>query len=540
MALNIPKTRWTLVEAIRSAAEQFAERSFLAFSEGGGFSFDEYDAESDLLAGALAELGVVRGSRVLAFGHNTPQFMLALGATAKRGATFVPVNTELKGGFLEHQVRNAEPTVVVCDHELLSAMATVEGHFDSVRAVVVIGGPADADSCSAFPLARWSTFEQLVATGAAGQVLEPQPSDIAMIMYTSGTTGPSKGVLMPHAHCYVFGLGLSTSVGATEDDHYYVCMPLFHANGMLMQVIGCLIAGTSATVAKRFSATGWLDEVRACDATLTNALGVMPEFIVRQPVTEHDRDNRLRLVMAVPISDEWGTEFEQRFGVKLFQGFGMTECNMIAYTRHGDDLIPGCAGHPLDDLFEVRIVEPDTDEPLAVDQVGEITVRPKEPSCFMAGYDKMPDRTVEAWRNLWFHTGDAGRIDVEGRLHFVDRIKDRIRRRGENISSFEVEQVINNHGSVQESAVVGVRIEDAGGEDELKAAVVLIEGVDLDPVDLLDHCRDNMPRYAVPRFVEFVNELDKTPTGKLRKQGLRDEGVGAAWDRESVGYVIPR
>ena len=197
------------------------------------------------------------------------------------------------------------------------------------------------------------------------------------------------------------------------------------------------------------------------------------------------------------------------------------------------------AGHIVDDFFEVRIVDAETDELLGPNEVGEIVVRPKRASCFMAGYFNMPERTVDAWRNLWFHTGDAGRFDEKGRLFFIDRIKDCIRRRGENISAFEVEQVLNNFPDVAESAVVGVRAE-SGGEEEVKACIVAT-GDPFDPVAVLDWCAERMPRYAVPRYIEFVADLDKTPTGKLRKQALRDTGITAeTWDRESVGYEVRR
>ena len=363
-----------------------------------------------------------------------------------------------------------------------------------------------------------------------------------MIMYTSGTTGPSKGVLMPHGHCYVFGLGTVEALALTPSDRYFICMPLFHANALLMQLIGSLIAGAEVVVAEWFRATSWLEEVRAARATVTNGLGVIPEFIFRQPPTDRDRDHHLRAMMAVPIADDWGAAFQQRFGVPFLQGFGMTECNIPAYTRLGEPLVPGCAGYLLAEWFEVAIVDPASDAPLPPGEVGEITVRPKVPGVFMAGYFHMPEKTVEAWRNLWFHTGDAGRVDDLGRLHYVDRIKDCIRRRGENISSFEIEQVLNAHPAVAESAVVGVKVAGAGGEEEVMAHVVLAPEAAVDLRELLDWCTPRMPYFAVPRFLEIVTgELAKTPTGKLQKVPLREAGITAAtWDRESIGYVVRR
>jgi crotonobetaine/carnitine-CoA ligase len=380
----------------------------------------------------------------------------------------------------------------------------------------------------------------LTVVPTTGELVRPAPRDISTVIFTSGTTGPSKGVLMPHAHAYLMGYTLARRLEMTEDDLYYVCMPMFHSNALFMQTIGSLIAGARVFIVRRFSPSRWLEDVRRTGATLTNGLGVIPEFIFRQPPTPHDRDHKLRAMMAVPIAAEWGSAFEERFGVPLVQGYGMTEINIVAYGVPGDPLEPGCAGAVLEEFFEVRIFDAD-DHPVATGQIGEIVVRPKLPWCFMAGYQRMPEKSVEAWQNLWFHTGDAGRLDARGRLYFVDRIKDCIRRRGENISSFEIEQVIGAHPQVAESAVVAVKATDQGGEDEIKACVVLKPGAALAPEALLDFCQERMPRFAVPRFVEFVDVLPKTATGKLQKENLRRAGrTSTAWDREAVGYVVRR
>ncbi len=534
--LDQPKTSWTLLAAVREQAKTYGDRIFCTFYDGSELTFSGFETESDRLASGLADLGVGPGDRVMALAYNSKAFLLLWIATQKRGAIFVPLNTELKGAFLDHQIRNSEPRVLFVDAELRPSLDTASVAEVPIETLVVIGGDAPA-----LPGIRYCTFESVMDTAPRGADIQPAaPQDICTIMYTSGTTGPSKGVLMPQGHCLVFGANMARAFGLTEQDKMFICMPFFHAMGLTIQFVGCLVAGTPVHVVRRFSATTWLDDVRACDATVTFGLGVIPEFIFRQPPTEHDRDHRLRAMVAVPISDEWGPAFEARFGLKLLQGYGMTECNIPAWSDLNDPLIPGCAGPVIDDFFEVRIVDPDTDEPLGCDDVGEIVIRPKEPSCFMAGYFRMPERTVEAWRNLWFHSGDAGRLDEQGRLYFIDRIKDCIRRRGENISSYEVEQVLNEHPGVAETAVIGVRVEGAGGEEEVFAYVVATSGQP-EPTELLDWCVNRMPRYAVPRYIDFVSELDKTPTGKLRKQALKDAGITpTAWDRESVGYVVPR
>jgi crotonobetaine/carnitine-CoA ligase len=537
------KSSWTIVDLVRRQARRYGEREFMSFEHGTRLTFAAFDAETDRLARVLATLGVEPEDRVLALVKNRVEFMLAMLATQKLGAVFVPINTELKGAFLEHQLRNSEPKVVFVDSALADAFEDVDPGDANIQAVVFIGGGVPERMPAVFANPRQLTFEELsrLPHDAGGDLATPSPYDIACIMYTSGTTGPSKGVLMPHAHCYLLGLGTARTLKLSEAERYYVCMPLFHSNALWMQVMGSLLAGTPVYCVERFSPNRWLDDVRASGATVTNALGVMPEFIFRTPPTPLDRDHALRQIMAVPIAAEWGGAFEERFGVKIVQGYGMTECNIPCYTRPDDPLLPGCAGRVLKDYFELRVVDPATDEPLPQGEVGEIVVRPKEPGCFMAGYFRMLEKTVEAWRNLWFHTGDAGRFDEEGRLFFVDRIKDCIRRRGENISAYEVEQVLNAHPSVAESAVIGVKTAGAGGEEEVKACLVAEPGSEIDNVALLDYCVQRMPRYAVPRFVEFVDGLPKTATGKVQKQGLRDAGVTAeTWDRDSVGYKIAR
>lgn len=538
-----PWREWTLVHLVRRQAAEQGGRPFVRFEDGQAFTFRSLDAWTDELAGSLAALGVRAGDRVLGLVGNRAESIGMLFAAAKLGAVWVPVNTGLRGAFLQHQLHNAEPRVILVEDRLAPNLRDVVAGPVAPEAMVIIGDPA-TPTPTCLGTARRLVFPELRALRApAGFTLvTPSPGDVAMIMYTSGTTGPSKGVLMPHGHCYLLGLGLAEATALTSADRYFICMPLFHANALLMQLIGSFIAGAEVVVTERFRATSWLEEVRAAEATVTNGLGVIPEFIFRQPPTDRDRDHRLRLMMAIPIAEEWGPAFEKRFGVPFMQGFGMTECNIVAYTRPGDALVPGCAGYPLAEWFEVGIVDPGTDAPLPPDQVGEIVVRPKVPGCVMAGYFRMPDKTIEAWRNLWFHTGDAGRFDDLGRLHYVDRLKDCIRRRGENISSFEIEQVLNAHPAVAESAVVGIRVAGAGGEDEVKACVVPAAGATLDPVELLDWCTPRMPYFAVPRFVEVVaGELAKTPTGKLQKTALREAGVtSATWDRDSIGYVVRR
>ena len=539
----LPREQWTLVDAVRHQAAAAAEREFLSFENGSSVSFSEFNDLTDRLGTALCDLGVQPGDRILGLLTNSREFMLAMIATHKVGAIFVPINTELRGNFLEHQVHNSSPRIIVVDNGLMERFDAVDTSPTAIETVLRVNDGSDSENSTPESLSGAShmPLEPLLETVPRIEALAtPVPEDVCTIMYTSGTTGPSKGVLMPQGHCYLFALGTVAAMELTQDDRYFCCMPLFHANGLFMQVYASLLAGASCHVTKRFSVTEWLNIVREEKITVTNALGVMPEFIFRSPASDRDQDHLLTRILAIPVAEEWGEAMEERFGVVLRQGFGMTEVNMVTYSDLDDPVMAGCAGPPLSDFFEVIIADPDTDRELPRNEIGEILVRPKVPFCFNVGYFKMPDKTVEAWRNLWFHTGDAGHMDPEGRLFFVDRIKDRIRRRGENISSFELEQTLNEHPSVVESAAVGLRVEGAGGEDEIKV-VLAVDGPSPDPSEFLDWCVPRMPRHTVPRYLEFVTELDKTASGKIRKQSIRDAGITeSTWDRESVGYVVRR
>ena len=533
---KLPKSQWTVPAIVRMQAEKYGARMFCTFHDGASLTFESLEKESNALASALAGLGVQAGDRVLALLNNSKEFLVTLIATHKRGAIFVPINTELKGAFLQHQLKNTEPRVVFVDAELRRAFDTVDTSGIPIESTVVAG-----DDAAPLPNTAAHRFEALAKTVARSQDVVPvTPYDPCTIMFTSGTTGPAKGVLMPQALCYYYALSAMRSTALTESDRMYISMPMFHGTACWLQLYSSLLAGAPAHVVKRFSAQSWLSDVRACGATVTYAVGVMPEFILKQPRCDDDADNPLRLSWSVPVSDAWGQDFEERFGLRILQGYGMTEFSVPVWGDLRDPVKAGCAGRVVEDFFEVSIVDPETDERIGPNEIGEIVVRPKEPGVFMAGYFRMPDKTVEAWRNLWFHSGDAGYFDDQGRLFYVDRIRDRIRRRGENISSFEVEEVINSYPGVMQCAVVGVKVAGAGGEDEVMAYVVPSSST-LSPKELLDWCVPRMPRYAVPRFIEFVTDIERTASGKVRKQAIRDAGVTSkTWDREAAGYVVPR
>ena len=499
-------------------------------AEGGTLTFGQADADVSRMAGFLAGVGVKRGQMVAVFLPSSLDFVRVWLGLGRIGAVAVLLNTELTGGFLRHQLESCGATLAIVDRARLDALQAIAGELTHLRRVLVVDADTPTD-VKPFEAIAWQAWK----TAAVCDHPSPRPQDIACVMYTSGTSGPAKGVLMPHAHCYLYGLGTIEALQLTREDRYYIVLPLFHANGLLMQLGATLIAGIPAVVRARFSASAWLEDVRKNRATVTNTLGAVAAFILAQPPTLADRDQQLRAVLSAPNMAEHEAAFRERFGVKdVVSGFGMTEVNIPVWGRLGQSR-PGAAGWVHDQHFEVIIADPDTDEPVPHGDLGEILVRPKVPFGFMAGYHAMPDRTVEAWRNLWFHTGDAGTMDETGLVTFVDRIKDCIRRRGENISAAEVEAALMQVPGIAEVAAFAVPSSVRGGEDEVMLAVVPKPGSDLTPRIIADQASKVLPRFAQPRFIELVDELPKTATGKVQRAQLRKRGVGtASWDAEST------
>ncbi|WP_416897641.1 MAG: AMP-binding protein [Minwuia sp.] len=534
------KSEWVIGKTLARQARERGDSNFIKYEDGDWITYAQAHRASNAMGNAFAGIGVQRGEQVIVMLHNRLEYIWCWYGLSRLGAAAVTVNTAYKGRFLTHVMTNTKSRFAVVEPEFLSWIADIEDTVPDLERVYVMDGvPADAP---AFKRLEILDFDDLRGGAEDDIDVEVTYRDIGTIMFTSGTTGPSKSVLMPHGHLHLMGEAMKQSIGLTPDDRYYTAMPLFHAQGLMMQAYGTAIAGGSLVMKKNFSPKTWIDDVRESQATVTNLLGVMNDFVLAQPRRNDDADNNLRAICALPVTHETMTTLAERFGVNKFvELFGMTECNLPVWRPLDAPNEAGCSGKVWDEYFEVIVADPETDEPLPVGEVGEILVRPKEPFCFMQGYQGMDDRTVETWRNFWFHTGDAARFDERGYLWYIDRIKDTIRRRGENISSYEVEAVLLEHPDIVEVAAIAVKAEQ-GGEDEVMACIVLAEGAEKpDPAALLDYCAPRMPYFAVPRFLEFVDEIPKTPSSKIKKKDLRDRGLTpATWDRESVGYKVKR
>ncbi|WP_375380114.1 AMP-binding protein [uncultured Sphingomonas sp.] len=514
--IDNPST-WLLSRVIAEQAQAKGDARAVSMVNGEFLSYSQLADNAAQVAGMLASMGIGPGDRVAILVPNSLDFIRAWAGLERLGATCVFLNPELMGQFLLHPLRDSEPRVLIVDHSLVRRLAGLGRDLPEFEQILIVGD-GEGVSDVGLPFDAWRSAARYEGPFAAS-------TDIAGIMYTSGTTGAPKGVLMPHAHCFLFSLGSVENVGITADDHYYICLPLFHVNALMIQLGAVLIAGATATLAERFSVSSWLNDIRTSGATVTNTLGVINAYMAAQPETPGDRDHRLRLLSTAPNHPDHDRMWRHRFGIReVMSGFGMTECNIPLFVDLKDPR-PGTCGKAWAKYFEVEIRDVGTGLPVATGEIGEIVVRPRVGQAFMAGYHNQPEKTVEAWRGLWFHTGDAGRVDKEGNFTFVDRIKDCIRRRGENISAVEIENIMSQLAGVVEVAAYAVPSEAAGSEDEIMLAIIPDPGSPATSASIRSHARDHMPRFAQPRFVEFMKALPKTATEKVKKLELKKAGV---------------
>jgi carnitine-CoA ligase len=479
--------------------------------DGSRLTYAQLHADALRGAAALTALGVQPGDHVATMLPNRFDAHRALLALAWLRAVEVPLNTALTGRILEYSLELADVTTVVVAREFA---AQFDGRFDGKLRVVVVD---DTD--------LWHGDEP--ATDLAG----PEYRDVHSLMFTSGTTGPSKAVITPWAVVYQFWSWVPDDTLAPGDG-LYCAMPLFHNSGR-SAFNYALVCGGRFVIRDRFSASEFWDDVRATGCTTAALVGPMTALLHAAPVRPDDADNPLRNVILGPMIPEIAG-FERRFGVRTATGYGQTEVGMPVTTGWEHGPWANCGRERLDYPWpEVRIVDAH-DQPVEAGEVGEMIVRTTEPWALNAGYYKMPEQTAEAWRNGWFHTGDAFRVDGDGWYYFVDRMRDTIRRRGENISSFEVETLVAEHPDVAECAAVGVPA--PLGDDDVLVAVIARDGLAFDPSALIRFLEPRMPRFMLPRYVEVVDDLPRTEASmRVRKHELRARGVTAAtWDREAT------
>jgi crotonobetaine/carnitine-CoA ligase len=501
--------------ALERNARDRPDQIFAAFEGGERWTFAQTLTQVQNLAGNLHALGVRQGDRVVLVLPTSPLALRTMFAINYLGAVYVPVNPALKGSSLEHVLHNAG-----------AALAIVH---DSVLDRLLAAAPPTLAT-----IIRSSDAVLVTKTAAPPPPQKPiQPFDTQSIIYTSGTTGRSKGVLSSYMHAYSC-VGPDAWNCLTADDRQLLHMPIFHIGGAFIATVA-LCVGSSIAVVSHFRTEAFWGQVRELEVTSAFLLGAMATFLLKQQPDPRDRDHGLRMVFIVPLGQS-GPAFRARFGVDVFTLFNMTEiCTpLISGANPAKDSI---CGRPRAGV-EVRLVD-EHDCSVADGEVGQLILRTEAPWAMNHGYHNNPQATADAWRNGWFHTGDAFIRDADGDYRFVDRLKDAIRRRGENISSYEIEVELLSHPAVREAAAIPVASEFS--EDEVLVVLAPASGASIDPEDIIRHLLPRMAHHMVPRYIRIVDELPKTPTAKVEKHILRAEGLTVdTWDRERADIIIRR
>jgi crotonobetaine/carnitine-CoA ligase len=501
-----------LASLLERRACETPERPFLVMADA-RLSFGEFNQRVNRVAHGLASGGVGPGDRVGIMLSNSLEFLLASYALKKIGAVEVAINTGFRGPGLVHVVNLTEAELMITEDEFVPALAQVREQLLSLRAVAVVG---DADAAAAqlerLEVEAFAAFESERDDDPARAV---KTTDLGTVLFTSGTTGPSKGCMLSHRYALRSAEVMSEAIGLRPDDCLYCPFPLYHVDAAFLTVAPAIHLGARAAIGRRYSASGFWDEVRAFEATVFDFMGATLTILWKRDPLPDDADNPVRLAWGVPMP-RWRDGFEQRFGLKLVHAYGLTDGGMPCWEDPEGEEPFGSCGRPRHP-YEVRILD-EYDAEVEPGTVGEIAIRGLEPDVVMKGYWGMPEATLATFRNLWLHTGDYGRMDAGGHLFFEGRKKDAIRRRGENISAWEIEEVLHAHPAISEAVAVGVPSELT--EEDVKAVVVLRPGAELGAEELREFCRERMARFMVPEYVEFVAEIPKTPTGKPEKYKL--------------------
>ena len=522
----------TLGDIVTARAAERPADTFIAF-EDRDLTYAMLEDTSNRFANRLADLGLRPGAAVAIMLDNCPEFVAAWVGIAKAGMVEVPINTGYKGDLLAYLLNQAEVRVIVVAAHWLERVASIYGHLPTLAHIVVVG-TAPREAAAGSETTPFGTF--LDAGSPERPHVAVHSHDTATILFTSGTTGPSKGAVRSHRANFSIAEATIELMDYSPGEVFFTVFPLFHVNAKTNTVIPALILDGKVVMHSRFHASTFWDTTRQHDVTAFNYMGALLMMLHKQPARPDDADNPVRKAYGAPAPVEIFEDFQQRFGVDLVEVYGSTECGIVTYNTIHEMRLGTCGTAA--PYYEVEIHD-EWDQPCPPGVAGEIVVRPREPFIMFTEYYGNSDATVNAFRNLWFHTGDRAVLDEDGYFRYIDRIKDSIRRRGENISSWEVERVINSMDEVQESAVVGVPSELT--EEEVLAVVVPKPGTTPPPHTILDEVNARMPHFAVPRYVRFVAELPKSPAQRVQKFVLREEGLTPdTWDRETTGYEVKR
>lgn len=537
-------TRWKMTEyppgervltnIIEDKAQRYPNHVVFQFDDT-PITFSKLNEQINRAANGFRHLGVKAGDTVAIMMPNVPEFLYSWFGLNKIGALEVPINVSLRGKGLAYQITQSDCGVLVADTRYADSIFGVEADLKGLKHVIWY---SRQDEKIPKTSTRWksASFSELLRYPSTAPEAAVSPKDPASILYTSGTTGVSKGVVMSHNYWYEIWSECVKYARYTEDDVLYSGLPFFHGNAQGITVGPAILADAKAVIVERFSASRLWEDIRKYECTEFNYIGGIIPILLKQPPRKDDADNPVRVAVGAAAGKEAMEAFERRFNVKLLEVYGMTEC-YVCLAMPYDEVRYGSCGKPSTG-WSVKLVD-DDDEEVPPGEIGEFLARPERPFLGTSGYYKKPEATLDFFRNFWMHTGDLGRRDEDGYFYFVDRKKQAIRRRGENISSFEVEEVVNAHPAVLESCAVGVPSEV--GEEEVKVVVVLKPDQQLRAEELIHWCEPRMAYFAIPRFVAIRPELPKTPSERVEKYKLKAEGITSdCWDREKAGVKLKR
>jgi crotonobetaine/carnitine-CoA ligase len=540
---ELQMTKWysgrqeTVTGAFAGAVAENPGKLFVDFN-GEQRTYAEFDRDSNALAHGLRALGVKRTEPVAALLDNTLDVALCWIGTVKLGAIVASLNTALKGEFLRNQLDICQARVLVAEADYVERLSGIIHQLPELRYVVFRGVNRPQVELLGVTLV---SMRDLYTGEAAAIPDDNKPGDLAALIFTSGTTGPSKGCAI--SHNYV--INQTRQIIETDDrqpgEVAWSCLPFFHFNAIGCTFLASAILGGAAYFAPRFSLSSFWGDIARSGATAASLLGVMIPLVAQQPDTPEMLRCRgqLRLVAGAPFPPDLQQIYRERFGVKRVGSncYGTTEACLLTMLPYGVSPKPGTYGVRCRD-FDVRIVDDDDNE-LPPGVPGEVIARPLRPHVMFEGFYRQPEASMKLFRNLWYHSGDIGMFDEDGYFQFVDRKKDYLRRGGENISMFELEQTFIQHPDIAEVAVHAVASKLM--EDDVKLTVTLKEGASVTEQQLCEWSLDRVPYYAVPRYIEFRSTLPKTATGKVEKFLLREQGcTPQTWDREAAGMRIAK
>jgi crotonobetaine/carnitine-CoA ligase len=532
--LDDPRER-LIGRCLRRQAEAIPDRDYL-IADAEHFSYGRVNQLANSMASGFAEIGVSRGESVCLLMDSHPAYVWTTLGINKLGAVWVPTSTDYKGHWLRERLLDSRARVLVLDEAQIPRVAECGGSLP-FRHVVVRG---DARAAEPLGLPAVSLAELERAPDKEPDDLDLFLGDTAAILWTSGTTGRSKGVMQSHNVWIRAAIDGANNSGLREGEVIYSCLPMYQSAAWVANLYRALVCGVPCAIDPRFSVHEFWDRCRFYGATMVFTLGAMHIFLWQQPERPDDADNPVRVAGMVPMPEKLIEPFKRRFGIEeIHQGYGQSEVMTLMARRPGKTYAPNSLGEPAEGI-EIALLD-DRDYAVPTGEVGEFCVRPKEPYAIFNGYFHAPELTVRAWSNLWYHTGDLGRRDAQGHFYFVDRKADFIRYKGRSIASVEVEAAVAAHPAVAQAAAHGVTSAELEAEAELKVCVVCKPGQRVSAVELARFVNDTAPYFFVPRYIEFLDSLPATPTGRVQKFVLRERGITPeTWDAKQAGFAVKR